>query len=258
MMRQLLPATLRALGFLTRLPIPPSVFAEGRPLGADAHAFPLAGLAAALPSAILVLLGAALGLSPTTTAVGAMTLLVMLTGALHEDGLADVADGLFGHKPKERALLIMKDSRIGAYGALALVFSVLLRVSLLADLLATSAEAGAVALLLVAGFSRGLMVWLWSSLPSADPNGLAARVGAPDGAAGRLSAAIGTGILVLPVLVLFGLGAALLPVALAALAILAFRGFLLRRLGGQTGDCLGAGQQIAEIAALLGFVLAIR
>ena len=255
-MHDLLAATLRSLAFLTRLPPVSRAFSGTHGLGADAHAFPLAGLIAAIPSAALVLAADGVGLSPATTAVAASGLLVFVTGGLHEDGLGDVADGLGGHHPKARALAIMKDSRIGAYGALTLILALGFRVALLAELVARDAGMAALVLVLVAGASRGAMAWLWSSLPSADPGGLADRMGRPSAETGRRAALTAAGILFAPTLVVAGLLAAILPLLAGVLALGQFRKFLIRRLSGQTGDCLGAAQQITEMAMLLGFAIA--
>ncbi|GGE17146.1 adenosylcobinamide-GDP ribazoletransferase [Aureimonas endophytica] len=257
-MQTLVSATFRALAFLSRLPAPAGAFRESPPLGRDAYAFPLAGLVIALPSAALLLAAAALGLSPASAAILALGLLVGTTGALHEDGLADVADGLGGNRPKERALEIMKDSRIGAYGALALGLSLLLRASLLADLAARGPGRAALALLLAAAASRGLMAWLWADLPPAVPGGTADRAGRPSPRAGRQAAALGTAILLLGGLPGFGLGGGLCALGLALAGLAGFRALLRRRLGGQTGDCLGAAQQIAEMAILIGLALTVR
>lgn len=255
-MNAFLASTSRALAFLTRFPPSRRAFTGDHRLGDDAHAFPLAGVIAAAPSATLVLLGDALGLSPFVLAVAAVGLLVLVTGGLHEDGLGDVADGLGGHRPKERAIEIMKDSRIGAYGALALILSLALRVALVAELAARDAGMAALALLAAAAASRGAMAWLWSSLPSADPGGLADRVGQPSPATGRAAGLTGAGLLLVPAIVAANLWAALLPTLLGILALGQFRKLLIRRLGGQTGDCLGASQQIVEMAVLLGFSIA--
>ena len=255
-MPPLLASTLRALAFLTRLPAASRAFTGAHPLGLDAHAFPLAGLVAALPAALLILVGGALGLSATSIAVIAVTAMVLVTGGLHEDGLGDVADGLGGHKPKARALAIMKDSRIGAYGALALILSLALRISLLAELVAARPGLAALAVLAVAAASRGAMAWLWSSLPSADPRGLAARIGQPPERTGRIAGLIGGGLLVVGGIAAGPLGA-VLPLLLGLLILGQFRKFIRHRLGGQTGDCLGAAQQLTEIAALLGFAIAV-
>ena len=256
-MPDILGATLRSLAFLTRLPPVSAAFTGDHPLGRDAYAFPLAGLVAAAPSAVSVLILCALDLSPPTVAIIAIALLVGITGALHEDGLGDVADGLGGHHTKARALAIMKDSRIGAYGALALVISLLLRVSLLADLIGAGAGQATLALLVVAAASRGAMAWLWSSLPSASGSGVAARVGQPSVPTGRVAGGLGAALLVFGGLIVAGLAGALLPLLLGLLILGQLRKFLMRRLGGQTGDCLGAAQQLTEIAALLGFALAL-
>ncbi|WP_182083954.1 adenosylcobinamide-GDP ribazoletransferase [Aureimonas sp. ME7] len=247
---------LRAAAFLTRLPAAPGAFHGGPwPLGGDAAAFPAVGLLVAAPPALLLWLLGTWGLSPLTTAAIAVLALVALTGALHEDGLGDTADGLFGHADRSRALAIMKDSRIGTYGALALVGSLLLRVAALAEIAAISPLAGALALMGSAAASRGAMALLWSELPSADPGGLADRMGRPSPRAGRLAALIGWGSGAVLTASVFGWGALLLPPILTALAYLWLRSVLRRRLGGQTGDALGACQQIVEIACLLGLAL---
>ncbi|MBB3936654.1 adenosylcobinamide-GDP ribazoletransferase [Aureimonas phyllosphaerae] len=258
-MIRLVHSVLRACAFLTRLPTVPAAFA-GAPvaLGRDAPAFPVAGiLAAALPALVLLGLLAA-GLAPLAAATAAVLLLVVLTGALHEDGLGDTADGIFGHADRDRALAIMKDSRIGTYGALALMGSLALRISLLAAIAELSGPHAALALLAAAAGSRGAMALLWSALPSADPGGLADRVGRPSGRRGAAAALVGLALSAALTLPVFGWSALALPPALAALGWFWLRGVLLRRLGGQTGDTLGACQQIGEIAWLLGLALISR
>ncbi|KQT64109.1 MULTISPECIES: adenosylcobinamide-GDP ribazoletransferase [unclassified Aureimonas] len=252
----MIAATLRALAFLTRLPPVGSAFEGEHRLGDDAPAFPLAGLVAALPSAVLLVAASAIGLSPLVAAILATALLVAVTGALHEDGLADVADGLGGHHAKARALAIMKDSRIGAYGTLALILALALRIGLLAELTDRSPLGAASILLASAAASRGAMAWIWSSLPSADPRGLADRMGQPSSCAGRRAALIGILILAGPALVLGGPFGGVLPLLLGTLALGQVRKLLQTRLGGQTGDGLGACQQIVDLAILLGFAIA--
>ncbi|MEX6507408.1 adenosylcobinamide-GDP ribazoletransferase [Jiella sp. M17.18] len=249
-------ATLRSLAFLTRLPAPDRTFA-GRPaLGKDAFAFPLAGLVAALPAALVLIAADGAGLSPVVAALLSLAALIATTGALHEDGLADVADGLGGHHAAERALTIMKDSRIGAYGTLALVLSVGLRVGLLAELLETGGRgAAALGLIAAASVSRGAMAWLWASLASANPDGVAGRSGRPSRRAGLVALLLGDALHLGLGTASFGLWRSLAGLALGGLALLWFRAFIRRRLGGQTGDCLGAAQQLTEIAALIGLAL---
>ena len=267
-------SALRATAFLTRLPPAARAFAGGpHPLGRDVAAFPVVGLlAAALPAGLLLFL-CRLGLDPLAATAFAVLTLVALTGALHEDGLGDTADGLFGHRDAEAALAIMKDSRIGTYGALALMGSLLLRITLVADLAVRQPTAGALAMLGAAAASRGAMAWLWSALPTADRGGLADRVGRPGPAAGRRAALLGAALAVLTgaaagvlaagegtsleAAAARGAGAALLGLALALLVLFRLAGILMRRLGGQTGDALGAAQQLTEIALLLGLALAL-
>ena len=254
-MRRILGATARSLAFLTRLPAPKRAFSGSHSLGADAAAFPLAGLVAALPAALVLILADAAGLSPLVAALLGVATLIAVTGALHEDGLADVADGLGGHHPPERALAIMKDSRIGSYGTLALILSVGLRVGLVAALLPAGAGAAALALLASAALSRGAMVWLWSSLPSANPGGVAGRAGQPEQRTGRTALLLGVALFLALTIVVFALWKPFVGLALGGAVLLWFRGFIRRRLGGQTGDCLGAAQQLIEIAALIGLAV---
>ena len=280
--RALFEATLRAAAFLTRLSISSRVFethrgasrgqspenasigtpGAGNPaarparpyrLGDDAHAFPLVGLIAAAPAAILLVTLSALGLSPLVCGLVGVAALVAMTGALHEDGLADVADGLFGHQPKDRALDIMHDSRVGSYGAVALVLSLGLRAALLAELAATRPLLAAAAILAAAAASRGAMAAFWALTPPATDAGLAARAGRPLRQKGVASLLIGAAIALLLALPLAGLVPTLAAAALAALTLALFRRFVIRRIGGQTGDCLGAAQQLCEMALLLGF-----
>ncbi|WP_167591772.1 adenosylcobinamide-GDP ribazoletransferase [Jiella endophytica] len=220
-------------------------------LGDDAHAFPLVGLIAAAPAAILLLVLPAAGLSPLVCGILALAALVAMTGALHEDGLADVADGLFGHQPRERALEIMHDSRVGSYGAIALILSLGLRAALLAELCASSPLLAACAVLAAGAAARGAMAAFWALTPSALDSGLAARAGQPSRSRGRASLIVGLAIglgLALPVA---GPGSAIVAILVPTLVLVMFRRFILRRIGGQTGDCLGAAEQLCEMAVLL-------
>jgi adenosylcobinamide-GDP ribazoletransferase len=255
-MNRQLASLWRALAFLSRYLIGPGAFSGGRhPLAADAAAFPIAGCLIALPAAACLWAAVSAGLSPYTAALLSIMLLILVSGALHEDGLADSADGLFGHQPRERALDIMKDSRLGTYGGLALILSVLMRVSLLAEIAGMSAAGGAAALLAAAAASRGGMVVLWHGLPPARIGGVADQEGRPDRRTARSALVLATLALVAagwPAGGAAGVGLALV-LALAAFAW--FRTLLMRRLGGQTGDTLGAVQQLLEIAILAGLAL---
>ncbi|MBP0614386.1 adenosylcobinamide-GDP ribazoletransferase [Jiella sp. KSK16Y-1] len=223
-------------------------------LGDDAHAFPIVGLIAAAPAAILLLVLPELGLSPLVAGIVALAALAAMTGALHEDGLADVADGLFGHQPRERALEIMHDSRVGSYGAIALALSLGLRAALLAELCASRPLTAAFAVLAASAFSRGAMAAFWALTPSALDTGLAARVGQPSNGKGLAAIGLGAAIGIVLTVPLVG-PISVLAAAIAAVALTLFRRFILRRIGGQTGDCLGAAQQLCEIAVLMGLAM---
>jgi adenosylcobinamide-GDP ribazoletransferase len=230
-----------ALTLLSRLPVP----AVATPRGAAASwAWPLAGALVAGLAALPALAALAAGLTPGVAAALALGAQALLTGALHEDGLADSADGLAGGRTPERRLAIMADSRIGSYGATALIVVTLLRWSLLVAILA---QGGALGALVAAGaLSRWPMAALLWALPPARPGGLAALVGRPGGATLALGGAVALGV------ALLGAGAAGLGAALAALAVAWGWARVLRaRLGGQTGDACGAAQQLSEVAALL-------
>lgn len=246
----------RSTGFLSRLPVPGHFFTgdDGR-MDRTPAGFAGAGLiVAALPALVLFLAGQSH--APLLAATLAVALLVILSGALHEDGLADTADGLGGGRNRERALAIMKDSRIGTYGALALGLSLLLRVAALTALLAnTSALTSALVLLACASLSRAGMVWHWRALPPAKPDGVAASVGIPSKPA--LQIAVGSGVIVFLLLLLPVLSPAklLLAVLAALLAVSLFTVHVGKRLGGHTGDTIGATQQISDMVLLAALAL---
>ncbi|GGA83866.1 adenosylcobinamide-GDP ribazoletransferase [Brucella endophytica] len=253
----LLAEIMRSLGFLTRLPIPPAWF-EGHngSLAENARVFPLAGALIALPAAFVLVVASQLHLPPTVAALLAIGILTSITGALHEDGLADVADGFFGGATEKRRLEIMKDSRIGTFGGLALILSVGLRTLLLAAL-AERAGPGYAALALIGteAASRAVMVGMWHKLPSVRPGGVADAAGAPDETAAY--SALLTGFLALAVTFVptGGIGGLLTAILLCGAASFAFVNLCRDKIGGQTGDTLGAAQQIAAVALLIGLVM---
>ncbi|MGN7293512.1 adenosylcobinamide-GDP ribazoletransferase [Rhizobium sp. SAFR-030] len=241
----------RSLAFLSRLPMPSRAFVgHDGSMARSCRAFPLAGFVAALGPAVLLYAasGPATGLLAAFLSLAALTL---VTGALHEDGLADCADGLFGGRDRAHALSIMKDSRVGSYGVVALILSFGLRASALMAIAATAGTGlAAAALLAAAAFSRALMVWHWADLPLARTDGTAAGAGRPLAAAMRFALGLGAALS----LVLLPAGAPLVPVVLAllaaGLAALLFTRFVSRSIGGHTGDTIGATQQITETTLL--------
>lgn len=228
-----------ALVWLTRLPLRGI---QTVPLAQAVWAFPLVGAVVGLWGGMALALAAWLGLSPFASALVALAAMTLVTGALHEDGLADYADGC-GGAPPARALEIMRDSRIGSYGVLALILVIALKAAALADLAPGTAMA---ALIGTAALSRaGMAVALWR-MPAARPDGLGRLAGRPSGTGSALAVGLGCACL-LPL----GLGATLAAAGVCAIAQVLLARHARRRLGGQTGDVLGALQQVGEVTALL-------
>ena len=232
-----------ALVLLTRLPVPrlpAAVFA--RQSGAT-WAFPLVGVTVGALGAAAGWLALAANLPPMAAATLVVCVLVATTGAMHEDGLADTVDGLWGGHTVERRLEIMKDSQIGSYGVLALILSQLLRIAAVAALMTGDVLTGLIA---ACAFSRCLMPIVMRALPNARHAGLSHSVGVPPMAAVCAGVAIGGALAVF----LLGLGA-IVAMGFATLAALAVAGIARIKIGGQTGDILGATQQVSEIVFLL-------
>ncbi|MEM8848774.1 MAG: adenosylcobinamide-GDP ribazoletransferase [Pseudomonadota bacterium] len=225
---------------LTRLPVRGTPTA---PAARAAWAWPLIGAGIGLAIAAVGTAALAVGLHPGLAAGLALATGITVTGALHEDGLADLADGFWGGFDKDRRLDIMRDSRIGSYGVIALGLSLILRWALIGAALETD---HAIWILVAAGaVSRAPMAALMRWLPPARPDGLSKDVGRPSSMILWVGLAI-SGLTLLPQ----GPGPALLTVGLVAATAFGL-GLLARaKIGGQTGDVLGACQQLAEIATL--------
>lgn len=225
---------------LTRLPVPP-VAGEAPAMAASSWAWPVVGLAVGGLSALACLLALSLGLPPVMAAIVALAAGVLATGGMHEDGLADLADGFGGGRSRERKLEIMRDSRIGSYGVIALALSLGFRVAGIAAV----TEAGGTALVLaaLAAGSRAVLPAAILLMPAARPDGLGRAAAGFDPVPARIAAVIGFACL-LPL----GLGTAVLIAAVMAGSALVVAGLAMRQIGGQTGDVLGAMQQVAECA----------
>lgn len=251
MLRETIDDCKVALGFLTRLPAGrPERWSAGA-LAASVAVFPLIGALVGAAGALALALASWLGLPPLLAAVLAVTAQILLTGGLHEDGLADLADGFGGGRTRADKLRIMRDPRLGGFGALALVLATLARIAALAAL---AAPALVCAALVAAGaVSRAGLPAIMTALPPARGEGLSATAGRPHPL--RVAAAIG--IATLLALVLLAPGMALGGLVGAAGALLVVGALALRQIGGHTGDVLGAAQQLAEIGFLLG-ALALR
>jgi adenosylcobinamide-GDP ribazoletransferase len=238
------------LRFLSRLPIaarPPGALPFS--LSRIAWATPLAGVVIAIPGCAALAAADWLRLPSLIGAILATAALVATTGALHEDGLADVADGFGGGRTRERKLEIMRDSRLGSYGVIALILALTFRIAALAAMLPEGLAAASAAIALIAAVSRAGALAPLALLTPARSDGLGAtagRLAAPAFASAWLSGAIVAAIAGLASL---GLARALAALAAAALASAAMSALARRQIGGQTGDVAGAAQQWAEIAA---------
>lgn len=246
MLRRELEYFFGALRFFTRLPVPGWVGHSAEALNHSSRYFPLVGIIVGFLGALAFALTSFFW--PKTLAVLlAMAATILVTGAFHEDGWADTVDGLGGGWERNRILEIMKDSRIGSYGAIALTLMLLGKFMALVEL-----DALLVGPALIAGhaFSRLCATLMMRALDYARAEGKAKPLATKIGN-GELALAAAFGLL--PLFLLPPL-AALCAVTLAALAAL-YLGFKFEKwLGGYTGDCLGATQQLAEVAFYLGLL----
>lgn len=234
-----------AAALLTRLPLRTRHETAHEPIGDALWAMPLVGVLIGALGGGVFWFAASLGLPAVVAAVLAVATTVAATGALHEDGLADTADGFGGGRERAHKLAIMRDSAVGTYGLLALVLSVLLRVACLAAL---ALPGPAVAALIAAhALSRGLLPLVMAGVPLAREDGLAAGVSRPAHRQAGMSVAISAAVALLAL----GIGTGLL--ALAGAAVLAWLLVRLARkqIGGYTGDVLGAIEQGGEMIVLL-------
>lgn len=259
-MRHELRLFLLALQFLTRFPVPAWVGYEPAWLNHCVRHFPLVGLCVGGFGALVLALALAL-FPPPVAVLLSMIATVWVTGALHEDGLADTCDALGGAVSRERALEIMKDSRIGTYGACGLVLTLGLKAAVLTELVLLHPVLACVALAWGHAASRVAPVWLMWALPyggdadHAKVKPLATQVGAADVVIATIWLALLCAV-VWSGAVQWGeeeLAASMLVAALlmsGVTTLLAAR-WLKRRIGGYTGDTLGALQQVAEVMILL-------
>ncbi|MEO0636640.1 MAG: adenosylcobinamide-GDP ribazoletransferase [Pseudomonadota bacterium] len=226
--------------------------APAEPLGRLAWAFPLAGLLAALPAVlVLAILGQTSLPAPTLATLFVATMMAS-TGALHEDGLADLCDGLGGGRTRERKLEIMRDSTIGTYGALGLIVGVLLRIMALASLIAaSSAVLVGIGYAGIAGISRAAMLRQWRTSQPARADGLARSQGTPSASGVATAFAVAVMIAIFLVAPVFGILPTALSLVISAAGVLALCRACDKQLGGYTGDTLGAGQQIVETSCLV-------
>jgi adenosylcobinamide-GDP ribazoletransferase len=270
---------LLAVQFFTRIPITGRLaewvgFSPAM-LRASAGHFPgvgvLVGAVAALCYALLAMLLPDTVYAPLVAAVLSTVVTVLLTGGFHEDGLADVADGLGGSYDKTRALEIMKDSRVGAFGAMALVLALLAKVALLALLGTVEGapdgwdeapfKAWYVCSALFAGHvvSRMLPLLLIYWLPHAGDSAVSKSKPLADQISlnSLLTAFIWCFLALAPILYAQAAIDLIVACSFAFIALLYMHRLFKRRLQGFTGDCLGAAQQVCEIAFYLGLAITL-
>ena len=241
--------------FLSRLPVPSSLASHDKPdFENGSWSFPLAGIVICLPALAIMVVAFLLGLPTEIIAVLAITTQALVTGALHEDGLSDVADGFGGGATRERKLEIMKDSSIGAFGAVALVLSFLMRLVLLVSLLDISLAIAFASFLAAQIVSRAVQVWFWQSLPAARENGLSSAFGTPSKQSVRTAVLIGGLSLLLPLMSGISPFSIVTSILLIILLLVGFRKLCFDQIGGQSGDAIGAIQVLAEIAFLIGLL----
>jgi len=234
-----------ALQFSTRLPISGGLADDRADFAQTAWAIPIAGAIVGLIGALVYALAQASGLAPLPSAALSLVATMLTTGCLHEDGLADTADGFGGGGSRHDKLEIMRDSRVGTYGACALILSVLLRTSAIANIAAPALVAPA--LIAAHAASRATMpisMWL---VPSARTDGLSATAGSVSRRSVGIASAAGIVALVLA----FGLTAGIVLTVLLLLLIGGMAWLCIKQIGGQTGDVLGALEQVGEIIILL-------
>ncbi len=255
--------TLSAAMFLSRLPLgwlreqlAPRFEEAG--FEETARYFGFAAIIVSLPAAIIVLLTEFAGLSSQLSAVLVVITMVLTTGALHEDALADVADGFGGGRSIVEKLSIMRDSRVGTYGGVALVLALLLQVVLVAQLLKQIPSIDAVLVLIAANaVSSAFIVGPWASfLPARAGGGLSTKQGIPSSNSALFSNIAGASIGLVLLWLACGLWPALVAIACCYGATAGFSLICERQVGGHTGDTLGATKKISELGLLLALIIA--
>lgn len=236
-----------AASFLTRLPVPLGAEATA-PLASAIRAFPLVGLAVGAIAASVLLAATQIGLVGTPAVLLAIAATSLVAGALHEDGLADTADALGVSGDRDTRLEVMRDSRIGAFGALALILVVALKAAALAQM---PPFAAACALIAAAVGSRAAIAVVLYAVPPARSSGLGAAAGRPMPTRLAQMAVIAVVLMAAAASITLGWRGVLAAIASSAVALALMIHIMRRSFDGQTGDTLGATQQINETAILL-------
>jgi adenosylcobinamide-GDP ribazoletransferase len=247
------------LGFFTRLPFP-SAASRSDPhslanFSRAVRMVPVAGGLVGGLAAIAMAAASRFGFPPLVAAPLAICSLVLLGGAMHEDGLADCADGFSGGTTRERKLEIMRDSRIGTFGAVALVLSLYLRAASLALIADESQGLAGAVLIGAAALSRAASLMPLALLPPARENGAGFAARTPERAALAIAACLAAVFALAPVVAGASLARSLAAIAAATGAAYAIVPLARKHIGGQTGDVAGAAQQLSEIAYYFAFAV---
>jgi adenosylcobinamide-GDP ribazoletransferase len=230
------------LAFCTRLPV---TAPEAANLAKAAWTFPVVGALIGALGALVYWLAGGLSLPPFVSATLAVAATALVTGCLHEDGLADTADGFGGGTTRERKLEIMRDSRTGTYGVVALIVSFMLRAGTIASLAGPGLAAAA--LIAAHAGARATLPIFMRAVPNARDDGLSSGAGTPPAGPASIAALLG----LLALMAFLGVGAGLVAAFLVVMGLIAFARLSMRQIGGQTGDVLGAVEQASEILILL-------
>ena len=231
--------------FLTRLPLAHDAPVAKGELAQALWTAPLVGIVVGLAGAIVFSVALAFQVPLLPAAVLTVAVTTVMTGGLHEDGLADLADGFGGGATRERKLEIMRDSRIGTYGVCALILSYMLRVFAMAELGDNAAVLPAL-IAAHAGARAGIPVFM-QLVPSARADGLSADAGAPTSVVSSVAALIGAVVLV----ACLGIKAGIVALLLLGAAGIIMAWLCRQQIQGQTGDVLGAFEQAGEMIVLL-------
>ncbi len=231
--------------FCTRLPLFRTAAVGGGTLAKAAWAFPVAGLLVGLIAAAVYGIAYRIGIVPWPAAALSVGAALLVTGCLHEDGLADTADGFGGGATREQKLDIMRDSRIGTYGVCALIVALLLRVGTLASFFSSASAVWA--LLASHAGARAAMMAFMAVVPPARRDGLSSDAGQPPIESVAAAVVFGFVIAALCLGLLHAIVALILLIVVVALMAWLSR----KQIGGQTGDVLGTVEQIAEVVILL-------
>ena len=262
-----LALTLSAAMFLSRLPLNILMVwltgdtkprSEQFSFEKSAQFFGPAAIIVALPAAIIFSISSLLELPAIIAVILTLITLIVTTGALHEDALADVADGFGGGKTREKKLEIMRDSQIGTFGGCALILSIALQIACLVELSRALPNSSFILVLIAANVaSTAIMAWPWANEPPArSDGGLSTNLGMPTNNTAIIAVTIGFSISSILLWIAVGLYATAISLVVCWICMMAFTRLARNQIGGHTGDSLGATKKLSELGLLLALIVA--